>query len=219
MVRFARMHLAGGVAPDGTRLLTAGSVAAMRRKEADTPDRWTFGTDGWGLGWALYDWGGVRAFGHDGAAVSQHAFLRAVPAHDVAVALLTNGGGAAHLSVALLRELMGELTGARVPDALAPPPVPPRVDAEPLVGTYRREGMDLTVTASDGAARLRVELTGGMSGYSPPLELDLLPVQENVFAARGGGVINSEWLPIVFAALPDGTPCACFGMRVAPRIA
>ena len=39
VLAFARMHLAGGLAPDGTRVLSAESAAAMTRLEAELPDK------------------------------------------------------------------------------------------------------------------------------------------------------------------------------------
>ena len=43
--------------------------------------------------------------GHDGAATGQYAYLRVIPEQGVAIALLTNGGGARPLSSAILREM------------------------------------------------------------------------------------------------------------------
>ncbi len=55
VVRLVRMHLNGGVAQDGTRVLSGETVALMQRRVVDSPDKWTVGADGWGLGWTLYD--------------------------------------------------------------------------------------------------------------------------------------------------------------------
>ena len=218
IIRFARMHLNDGAAPDGRPVLSATTSAAMQRREIDTPDRWTFGSDGWGLGWALYDWQGIRGFGHDGASIGQHGYLRVVPEAGMAAALLTNGGGAPQLFSALFVELFRELAGVQVPGAFEPPPQPLAVDINPFVGAYLREGVAITVTQRNGVPHLRYELTGGMKDFSPPLEVDLIPVTETVFAAPGSGVVNADWMPVVFSTLPDGTGCAYLGMRAAPKI-
>ncbi|MEO3873737.1 serine hydrolase domain-containing protein [Nonomuraea sp. B12E4] len=115
MARLAGMHLAGGLAPDGTRVLSARSVAAMQQRETDVPDKWTVYADGWGLGWTLYDWNGVPGYGHDGAAIGQYAYLRVVPHANLALALMTNGGSARLLYADLFRELLAELAGATMP--------------------------------------------------------------------------------------------------------
>ncbi|MGW3563826.1 serine hydrolase domain-containing protein [Streptomyces sp. NPDC000941] len=220
VVRLARMHLDGGVAQDGTRVLAPESVAAMQRREVDVPDKWTVSADGWGLGWTLYDWFGTPGYGHDGASIGQYAYLRVVPEAGVAIALLTNGGGARRLYADLLQELLGELAGVRMPDAFAPAAQPPAVDITPLLGTYEREGVVITVSERDGAFHLRYEFVGGMKDFSPPLEMDLIPLSDTVFAASGAGPSFSEdWMPVVFSTLSNGTACCYIGMRAAPKIA
>ncbi|GAA3649530.1 hypothetical protein GCM10022224_010320 [Nonomuraea antimicrobica] len=221
VVRFARMHLDGGLALDGTRVLPADAVAAMRRRHADSLDKWSVWADGWGLGWTLHDWDGVPGFGHDGNAVSQHSYLRVIPHAGVAVALLANGGAVGRLYADLVPELLDELAGVRMPPPFAPPPNPPEVDLAPLAGTYRREGVVTTISQdADGAGRMRYELVGGMRRYSPPLEAGLVPVSRSetrsVFAATGLPSGEEFW-PVVFAALPDGTPYVQVGMRVARK--
>ncbi|MBT2382656.1 serine hydrolase [Streptomyces sp. ISL-11] len=217
VVRLARMHLDGGTAPDGTRLLAPETVEAMRRCEADAPDKWTVSSDGWGLGWTLYDWDGVPGFGHDGATIGQYGYLRVVPGAGVAVALLTNGGGGHQLYSALFRELLGELAGVRMPDSFGPAARPPAVDVTPLVGTYRREGVAITVTEREGRPHLVYEFVDGMAGLSPALEMDLVPVSETVFAGAGTASFSDGWMPVVFSTLPDGTGCCYIGMRAAPK--
>ncbi|MEU4539597.1 serine hydrolase domain-containing protein [Streptosporangium sp. NPDC023825] len=219
VARFARAHLDGGVAPDGTRVLSAGAAEEMRRRVVDSPDRWTVSADGWGLGWTLYDWDGVPGFGHDGAAIGQYSYLRVVPHAGVAVVLLANGGGTGGLYADLFRELLGELAGVRMPDVFAPAANPPAVDMTRLVGTYRREGVVTTVTQDDDGARIRYEFVDGMKDFSPPLEMDLVPVSETVFAASGGPAFGGEHIPVVFSTLTDGTECVYIGMRVTPKVA
>ncbi|MFI9452900.1 serine hydrolase domain-containing protein [Amycolatopsis sp. NPDC052450] len=217
IVRLARMHLDDGLAPDGTRVLARETVEAMQRRETDVPDKWTVSADGWGLGWTLYDWDGTPGFGHDGAAVGQYAYLRVVPSAGVAVALVTNGGGARQLYAALFRELLDEFADVRLPDAFAPPVEPPVVDPARFVGVYRREGVVITVT---GDRKLRYEFVDGMKDFSPPLDMDLVPVTDTVFAASGAGPSFSEdWMPVVFSTLATGTDCVYIGMRAAPKIA
>ncbi|MFG3408901.1 serine hydrolase domain-containing protein [Streptomyces sp. NPDC048142] len=218
-VRFAQMHLNGGTAPDGTRVLSAESVAAMQTAEVDCPDKWTVSADGWGLGWTLYDWDGISGYGHDGSAVAQHSYLRVVPQAGVAIALLTNGGDARALYSDLLRELLAELASVRMPDDFAPAAQPPTVDMTPLVGTYKREGVLLTVSQKDdGSAHLLYEFVDGMKDMSPPLDIELVPVTESVFAGTGAGPSFSEgYMPVVFSILTDGTRCVYVGMRATPK--
>ncbi|WP_405621723.1 serine hydrolase domain-containing protein [Streptomyces sp. NBC_00076] len=220
LARLARMHLAGGVAEDGTRVLSEETVALMQRRVVDSPDKWSVSADGWGLGWTLYDWNGVQGYGHDGASIGQYGYLRVVPSAGVAVALLTNGGGARELYAALYRELLAELVGVTMPDAFTPPAKPPVVDFAPLVGTYRREGVVITVTERDGAGHMVYEFVDGMKDFSEPLEIDLVPVTETVFAGTGvGAAFSEDYMPVVFSTLQDGTGCVYIGMRCGPKVA
>jgi hypothetical protein len=213
LARFAQAHLDGG-----RGVLSAGAVAAMRRREVDSPDKWTVSADGWGLGWTLYDWNGVFGYGHDGAAIGQYAYLRVVPHAGVVVALMTNGGGARRLYAELFRELLDELAGVRMPDPFGPAAEPPVVDMARLVGDYRREGVVVTVAQDDDGARIRYAFVDGMKDFSPPLEMDLVPVSETVFAATGGGSsFSEEHVPVVFSTLTDGTDCVYIGMRATPK--
>ncbi|MFK8906879.1 serine hydrolase domain-containing protein [Streptomyces sp. YS-3] len=219
LARLARMHLAGGVAEDGTRVLSEKTVALMQHRVVDCPDKWTVSSDGWGLGWTLYDWNGIPGYGHDGASIGQYGYLRVVPSAGVAVALLTNGGGAREVYAALYRELLAELAGVTMPEPFAPPAQPPTVDFTPLVGTYRREGVVITVTERDGAGRARYEFVDGMADFSEPLQIDLLPVTETVFAGTGvGAAFSEDYMPVIFSTLPDGTGCVYIGMRCSPKV-
>ncbi len=94
LLGFARMHMSGGLAPDGTTVLTAASVKAMQQEQVRLPHLGLMGS-AWGLGWEIFDWPGGTVIGHDGGTIGQSAFLRLVPGRDVAIALLTNGGNAA----------------------------------------------------------------------------------------------------------------------------
>ncbi|WP_084958391.1 serine hydrolase domain-containing protein [Thermoactinospora rubra] len=220
MARLAALHLDGGLAPDGTRVLSAQAVATMQRRETDVPDKWTVSADGWGLGWTLYDWDGVAGYGHDGAAIGQYAYLRVVPHAGLALVLMTNGGSARLLYADLFKQLLAELAGVTMPAPFGPPAQPPTVDLAPLLGTYRREGVVITVgVGADGGARMRYEFVDGMKDMSPPLDMDLTPVTETVFAATGAGASFSEdYMPVVFSTLSNGTACVYVGMRATPKI-
>jgi CubicO group peptidase (beta-lactamase class C family) len=219
VLRLARMHLDGGTAPDGTRLLRPETVAAMQRREIDCPDKWTVDSDGWGLGWTLYDWDGTPGFGHDGATIGQYGFLRVTPESGVVAVLLTNGGGARRLYSDLFRELLGELAGVRMPAPFGPPAQPVPAGLGDRAGTYRREGVEITVSEGDGGPHLRYAFVDGMAGLAPAIESDLIAVSETVFAGRADGAFGDDWLPVVFSTLEDGTGCVYVGMRATPKVA
>jgi CubicO group peptidase (beta-lactamase class C family) len=139
LISFARMHMGGGVAADGTRVLSAASVNLMQQRQVEIPD--LLGSRGCGISWLLTGGEGPRVIGHDGGTIGQSAFLRLVPEADFAVSLLTNGGRAILVFLALVRELLEEATGAKLPSF----PVPPRpeiaYDPARFAGVYERAGM------------------------------------------------------------------------------
>ncbi|MDQ2847569.1 MAG: beta-lactamase family protein [Actinomycetota bacterium] len=216
LLEFARMHLAGGVAPDGTRILSEDSAKAMTQHEVDLPDPEVLG-DSWGLGWIRFSWDGHRLFGHDGSTVGQNAFMRILPEQEFAVALLTNGGDAAGLYRELYAEIFAELAGVTMPAPFAPPENPPSIDLQPYVGRYSRASVDEVFALRDGRLVLTVTPTGAMTDLNPEShDYELVPVAENRFAARMTGSPN--WTPVLFYSIADGTRYVHLGVRATPRV-
>src|SRR4051812_2059689 len=183
---FAKLHLADGVAPDGTRVLSAESAQAMREPQIEVPDRWTLGSH-WGLGWILMEWSGRPVYGHDGNTLGQAGFLRIVPDAGVAVCLLANGGHARDLFIDLFGEILGELASVELPARLEPASTPPSVDLSRYAGEYAREGIDMTLSVEGkelkGVVRLTSELSKSMGGEDPE-PLRIVPVEGNLFVAK-----------------------------------
>lgn len=146
LAAFARMHLAGGVAPDGTRLLSESAVAAMQRvhMRMSTPG----GVGGIGSSWVLYSYGDELVPGHDGGTLGQYSFLRVHPVTGTIAVLLTNGPDGRRLYDAVIEPVFTRLAGLPMPEQLAPVASPPPIDTARLAGTYRHWGMDLEVTTS-----------------------------------------------------------------------
>ncbi|MFF9507029.1 serine hydrolase domain-containing protein [Streptomyces sp. NPDC014724] len=221
VARFARLFVDGGRAPDGTRVMSAEAVEAMLTREVELPDQWFLGAH-WGLGWGLFEWDGVRGFGHDGSTFGQLAYLRAVPEAGLAIALLTNGGAAApKVHEALCRELTAEFAGVAMPE-FGPAEDEPEVDTRPFTGSYRREGFLMTVTdrpVGEGVLQVKYEGADGLKGTFEPLFWNLTPVSDSpaktVFAARRGEA--DGWIPVVFYALPDGSRYVHFGVRATAK--
>ncbi len=217
VLAFARMHLTGGVAADGTRLLSERSAAAMTEKHAELPDKYALG-DSWGLGWIRFDWHGHRLIGHDGNTIGQSAFLRLLPEQGLAVTLLTNGGDASDLYAALYGEIFAEVAGVPVPERLGPPAEPVTVDVRPYVGTYERASTVIEVFVGDEGPALRVTATGPLAELigEPPQEYRMVPVEENLFVVREPQA--HHWLPVTFYELPTGERYVHFGVRATPKV-
>lgn len=117
LLSFAQTALRGGVAPNGTRILSAESARAMLEEQvslrAVSP-----ATVGWGLGWFLEDWKGTFVYGHDGGTIGQRAYLRVFPEDGFALALLTTGGQPDGLYRELFGDAASAISTARIPDAL-----------------------------------------------------------------------------------------------------
>jgi len=145
LLGFVRMHLDRGVAPDGTRVLSAQSVQAMQSREIDLPRLAGMG-DAWGLGWELFDAPQGTVVAHDGGTIGQAAFLRVVPEAGVAIAMLTNGGDVFGLFNDVVATLLTRLTGVELPARPTPPADPQQVDVSRYLGHYADTIYDITVS-------------------------------------------------------------------------
>ena len=100
LLRFAALHLEDS------------SLAALRTVHAEVP---IYGwLDSWCLGWARFDWEGGRVWGWDGVVNGERSFLRIVPEHQAAIALLTNGSTGRAMYRSLFADLMESLFGIRM---------------------------------------------------------------------------------------------------------
>ncbi|HXW43521.1 MAG TPA: serine hydrolase [Streptosporangiaceae bacterium] len=214
---FARLHLTGGLAPDGTRLLSEASAKAMTELQAELPDKYALG-DSWGIGWIRFGWAGRQLIGHDGNTVGQSAFLRLLPDEGLAVTLLTNGGSAGDLYEDLYREIFAELADVAMPRPLAPPAEPVQADIQPYAGTYERAGMRIDVLAGDDGPVLRTTVTGPLAKLraDPVTEYAMVPVREGLFVVREPQ--SRHWTPVTFYRLRTGERYVHFSVRATPRV-
>lgn len=144
LLTFAGLHLDDGKAADGTTVLSAASVKAMQEPQVKLPSLGLMG-DSWGLGWEIFDWDGTTVIGHDGGTIGQSAFLRIVPEHGLAVAVLTNGGDTIELYKSVVGHVVKELAGLNLPALPTPPATPVPIDAHRMLGTYTCEVADFTI--------------------------------------------------------------------------
>ncbi|MDO8838666.1 MAG: serine hydrolase domain-containing protein [Parvibaculum sp.] len=150
VVAFARMLMAGGTAPDGTRLLAPESVAAMQTVNTVCPRH--LNIDAIGLATFMWDWdgdGAYEVFGHDGSTIGQAAWLRYHPASGTAFCLLTNGGNGKAMADSLIRAVFSEAAGIAPPEL---PAVDPAFRADPAryEGRYANTMETIEVTVEEG---------------------------------------------------------------------
>jgi CubicO group peptidase (beta-lactamase class C family) len=196
VISFARLHLDGGRAADGTRVLSEASVQAMQQPQVEVPDPAMAGS--WGLGWALYGWG-CGAIGHNGGTVGQTAFLRVVPRERYAVAVLTNSTTGPALARELFALLFRERLGVAVPGELEPA-ADVEFDAAALAGTYGRANVRTVVEHAGGGLAATTEWGGVFEAMMPaPHPEPLVPVAATTFLVAG--------TPLVFFDFgADGRP-------------
>ncbi|HSE47215.1 MAG TPA: serine hydrolase domain-containing protein [Gemmatimonadales bacterium] len=182
LLTFGWLHLDGGVAGNGSRLLSEESVSAMQGRHAALPG--VGDIKHWGLGWMHFDWGPEAVIGHDGGTVGQSSFLRLVPRRRFGVALLTNGGN----TQALYRKVVGE-TFTRVAH-IEMPPLPAagdgaEIDLTRFEGTYEKLSARLEIRQDEG----QLVATATQLGFitSPPQVQDLAPIDSTnlLGTARG----------------------------------
>ncbi|WP_433064966.1 serine hydrolase domain-containing protein [Dactylosporangium sp. CS-033363] len=217
VLKFAELHLNRGVTADGTRILGDAAADQMLQPQVEMPDPWVLGKQ-WGLAWFLDEWAGTRVYGHDGGTIGQSAFLRVLPEHDLAIALLTNGGGAQTLANELIAEIVQELAGVTMRPPVTPSAEPLPFDPAAYVGRYERAGNHLEVVERDGGLVLISRNVGHLAALAGEqlMELPMQTFQPGAFV-----VMRPElgvYFPVVFYDLPDGSRYLHHGVRATPKV-
>ena len=181
LLTFARLHLAGGIAGDGTRVLSEASTLAMRQPEVSCPEPELLG-DHWGLGWFLRAGAGPAVVGHDGNTIGLTACLRLIPERNVAWALLINLAGQNWAAMEVGRRAHRPM--ARDGDA-----GPPRADSRSRSArstrwsaSTRASGSRLTVTSNGDGLLLDLASTADSDGDRE--QGRLFPVGDQRFVLR-----------------------------------
>lgn len=202
VIAFARMLMGGGFAPNGKRLLSEESVAAMHKMNVTCPRHMNI--DAIGLATFLWDWddnGRYETFGHDGSTIGQAAWLRYHPTSGVAVALLTNGGNGKGMAQVLMEEIFSARAG--VTPTKAPEPTPGyRFDAAHYVGRYRNVMETINVTAKEGRLVATITPSPASAVIAGEKRVELLPVDDELFVGVTPGY--TERATYHFLAGPDG---------------
>jgi CubicO group peptidase (beta-lactamase class C family) len=218
VLAFARLHLGGGAAPDGTRLLSEASAAAMQQPRAEIP-----GVDGRGdavgLTWHLNRWDGRQILGHNGSTIGQTAYLRVDPQAGVAACLLTNSPQSQGLYQRLFSEIFSACAGITVPAGPEPAAGPVDADLRRHAVRYERTSWRYDVAVRDGRLHVIPGMTDDREAFSDdePQEFDLYPADAtgDRFVARLYD--GDPWSPVIFGRLGDQTPYIYASGRVTPR--
>jgi CubicO group peptidase (beta-lactamase class C family) len=176
-LRFARMHLAGGVAENGARILSAESARAMATRTIDAPYPTV---PGFGLGWMHATVGGEAVLSHSGGSNGGRAQLDVRPARKLAIASFVNSSSPGEFQLELHERLVGRY-GKPVPPA-APIRAAGPIDPRRFLGTYRRATTRVTVSERGGKLYVETEWIPSEAegteayGVGRPVPIEVVPI-------------------------------------------
>lgn len=217
-IAFLRMHLAGGVLPDGTRLLSHESIQAMQTPTSPDP---TGPDSGFGLGWMYNQHGGARIFSHGGGSLGGVAHAQISPEDNFAMAAFANSSIGGRLHDELVRLVLPSR-----PSPLATPTGEIRRDVtlDPFVGKYSRVTMRTEVTRDSDHLVVHVtevpeELVGVLTDPESTVpEFQAVPINDNTLISCGELLGGPQAL--TFHEKTDGAFQLMYtGHRLARRVA
>ncbi|HEX6931796.1 MAG TPA: serine hydrolase domain-containing protein [Streptosporangiaceae bacterium] len=217
-IAFLRMHLADGVLPDGTRLLSHESIQAMQTPTSPDP---TGPDSGFGLGWMYDQHDGARIFSHGGGSLGGVAHAQISPEDNFAMAAFVNSsiGGPLH------DELVRLVLPSR-PSPLATPTGEIRRDVplDAFVGKYSRVTTRTEITRESDHLVVQVtevpeELVGVLiDPESTVPEFRAVPINDNTLVSCGELLGGPQAL--TFHEKSDGAFQLMYtGHRLARRVA
>jgi CubicO group peptidase (beta-lactamase class C family) len=182
VLTMAQVFLNGGKAPNGTRIVSAEIIREMMVSRVAIPDPYMFGPE-WALGLIVCDWHGETVYGHDGSTVGQSARLRILPASNIAISMLANGGPRDSFYKKVFNEILAELGAVTIPDLPKPDPTL-SLDLSKYEGAYERPGARYEVEAECGKLYLTFVLNpmqAQVLGKRERIKYELLPISETHF--------------------------------------
>lgn len=218
LLAFGRTHLAGGVSPSGTRVLSTESTTLMQQVSHDmaTPN-----VPPMGLGWVRYPFGDATVLAMSGASPGGVSILCVVPEHDLVFTAYGNTSGAIMLHDQILQRLLVERLGVQIPTLITESE--PDVDLTPYVGTYRSNQLRIDVSIVDGQLEERTTYEpadesqrqiftafAGGATFAPPQRY--VPIRPGLFAPAGYPPETFDgYLRLLLVSYHDlGTGRACF---------
>ncbi|MCI0394103.1 MAG: beta-lactamase family protein [Chloroflexi bacterium] len=161
LFRYSRFHLGDGTAPDGARLLTPESLAAMQ-----TPLFPATGPGLIGLSWFIQNVNGHKIVGHGGGTKGQITSFRFVPDYHFAVIVLTNSDTGGTLNYEITNLALKQYLGLTVP---VPTPLElPAGQLAEYTGRYEAPLDFCDLALQDGGLILQVTPRGGFPTPETP---------------------------------------------------
>jgi CubicO group peptidase (beta-lactamase class C family) len=190
-ISWARFHLSGGKARDGSEIVPESLIRSMQEPTVRMPGS-ALG-DAVGISWLLRDVDDERVVSHGGSTIGQYSIFEMVPARDFALISLTNSGpNGTELNEELRRWAFEHYLGIVERD---PEPVPMDEDAlSEYVGTYETIASVCEITIADGGLALTTkskpaaleQLGEDPEEDEPPMPLGLLAGPGDRYVVREG---------------------------------
>jgi CubicO group peptidase (beta-lactamase class C family) len=226
VIRYGRFHIARDNVAGPANIVSPESLAQMKEPALPIP-----GTSIWmGRDWFVQDIEGIRTIGHGGDTMGQHTDFFAVPEHDFAIVVLTNGqpgGGVAFAAVDAavsqvpeLAPLVGKL--GLVPALQTPADAVPleltAAELEAYAGLYANRDTSVTVAVEGEALDFAATMTLGPDVWQPVLPSPAAqPAQLELVAPDIAGIPGGPRIPFVRDA--DGrVRWVSLGLRLVPRV-
>jgi CubicO group peptidase (beta-lactamase class C family) len=206
LVSFGQIFLRGGVAADGTRILTESAVATMQSRQVEVPAR-VF-ADAWCVGPYAKDWDGLAVFGHSGTTHNGSSTLLWIPAHKLAIATVVNTPPRGYpFADAVFDTVLRDWLG--LPKPVRPTPKADlSPDTTPYLGRYDAHGVYYQVAQRDHALELTVRRMRDHNPLSGELEdaitTTLRPIAAHRFLPADDAVTRYHNWDIAFTLGPDG---------------
>ena len=154
-IGWAKFHLGGGTAPDGTKVVSAETIQLMQQPTFDMKGS-ALG-DYVGISWLLRDVAGERVVGHGGTVIGQYSDFLMLPTRNFGVISMANcGPNGSELNHLLTKWALEHYLGLRDED-----PEPVKLsDAElaVYVGQYETIAAAVDITAANGWLHAKVEM-------------------------------------------------------------
>jgi CubicO group peptidase (beta-lactamase class C family) len=188
LLELGRIHMRGGLAADGTRILSEAGVAELQLPLTGVvpalPDC---------QGWALYKGSGTSLYNHYGGTAGQNAWFGIIPDRGFAMAVLSNSQtGAFEVNLNLTPDLLRELANFEM-EHPEPPAQSEALELESYVGRFERHAMNIEVFRSEEGLRIRVDdHFDGELNPGPDDSYALVPAGVNRFVVEGQILIPAE---------------------------
>jgi CubicO group peptidase (beta-lactamase class C family) len=165
----------------GRHVLSSAALEAMLTPQVRAANFLAAGFAEWGgLGWAIRFLDGVQVVEHGGSLGGFQVKLKLVPAHRLAIAILTNSARGGVLGDRVAAWTLEHFLGLRVPK---PEPISLPEDAfARIAGRYRGQDEEVTVTVEDGGLRCVITVRGPIGNHEQTFPTRLLqPLSEREF--------------------------------------